>query len=118
MAQEYDKKLDAFLALILNKIKMLEYQGCTCNMDKQKGYEELWVVLHDMYRYYDDMRQAVVVDKRPTFDNCLLPTMSVIERKLKRCVTSDLFPWLKHMFDEMNQLEDEGQSMYVNGIFA
>ena len=76
MAQEYGKKLDTSLMSIRDKLKMLEYQDCTCGIDKQV-YEELWEVLHSMYRYYNDMRQAVVLDKRPTFGNCLLPTMSV-----------------------------------------
>ena len=88
MAQEYDKKLDTFLMSTCDKIKMLEYQGCTC--DKLEIYEVLWQVLHNMYRY-DDMRQAVVVDKH--FSNCLLSTVSVIEWKLKQTHydTSDLF---------------------------
>ena len=96
---------------IVDKIKTLEYQGCTCGIGKQEVYEELWEVSHNMYRYYDDMGQAVVVDKRRTFENCLLSTMSVIEGKLKQTQygTSDLFPWLKHMHDQMNQLEDEGR---------
>ena len=45
MAQEYGKKLDAFLMLILDKIKMLEYQVCTCGIDKQAGDEELMSIV-------------------------------------------------------------------------
>ena len=116
MAQEYGTKLDTFLILILDKIKIFEYHGCTWGIDKLEIYEDLSDVLHNMYRYYDDMRQSVIVDQC-TFNNCLVPTTSVIERKLKQTQydTSDLFPLLKHMYDQMNQLEDEGQNMYVTG---
>ena len=56
-----------------------------------------------MYRYYDDMRQAV--DK--PFSNCLLP-MSV--KSLTQYVTSDLFPWLKHI-KNMKPLTDYIESI-------
>ena len=39
---------DMWVFTVLNKIKMLEYQGCTCGTDKQEIYEELWKVLQHL----------------------------------------------------------------------
>ena len=111
MSQKLDNKLDTFLTSILKKIKILEYQGCTCGIDKQEIYEELWQLLHDMYRYYNEMRQAIVI-RRCSFDDCLSPTAAVIE---KRQYDTNLFSWLKRMYDQMNQLESEDWSMYIDG---
>ena len=41
-----------FISLVVSKIKLLEYQGCTFGIDKQEIYEELWQVSHDsVFKY-------------------------------------------------------------------
>ena len=97
---------DRFLSLVVSKIKLLEYQGCTCGIDKQEIYEELWQVLHDNY---DKLKPARELKR--TFSYCLSQALSLIEKQQY----NDLLPWLKRMYHEMNDLEDEGWSMYING---
>ena len=97
---------ESFLSFVVDKIKLLEYRGCTCGIDKQEIYEELWQVLHDNY---DKIKQAKEVSR--SFSRCLSQTAALNEKQEYK----DLLPWLKHMYHEMNDLEDEGLSMGING---
>ena len=90
MAQEYDKKLDTLLMLILDKIKMLEYQGCTCDIDKQDVYDVFCQVLQDMFVYYDAKNSSTVIISC-FFCACLLSQTSVFHRR--HSVSIDLFFW-------------------------
>ena len=71
-------------------------------------------VSNNMHCYYDDMRQAIVVPKC-SFYNCLSPAAAVIERQKRECHTVELFSWLKHMYNQMNQLENNGVGVFVAG---
>ena len=72
----------------------------------QDIYEELWqvTVLHDKY---DKIKRAKDVSRS------LNPFRIVSAALIKKQQHKDLLSWVKRMNHEMNDLEDEGWSMYI-----
>ena len=100
---------DKFLSLLVSKIKLLEYQGCTCGIDKQDIYEELWQVLNDNY---DKLKRARELKR--TFLYCLSQAATLIKKQQY----NELLPWLKRMYHEMNDLEDRAKQDMLDGTIC